>query len=134
LVARTIGRWLNARNFLKRNGQLDYAEANGLCKCWPFTKDRAQVAVTKWVKPNFPAQARNRSSGYAIVRVDVNDEGVPFNPRIFNSWPDDVYDKSALSAAKKLEFAPKTAEEPLGYRKNVDIPFNYYLSLGLEPI
>ena len=134
LMARTIGRWMNARNFLKRNRRLDYAESNGLCKCWPYSGAESQVEVIKWVKPDFPAQAYNRSSGYAIVQLDVNDEGAPYNIKIMNSWPGDVYDKSALDAAKQLEFSVKTVAEPSNYRKDVIIPFNYFLSVGLEPI
>ena len=134
LVARTIGRWMNARNYLKRKGQLAHAESQGLCKCWPFTNETPQVEVTKWSDANFPAGALRRSSGYAIVQMDVSDTGVPENVRIMNSWPEDIYDKSSLTAAKKLEFAPKTGKEPSGFRKGITIPYSYYLRQGLDPI
>lgn len=134
LVGKTIGRWINARNYLKRKDQLAYAESQGLCKCWPFKNDRPQVKVTKWVDADFPAKALSRSSGYAIVQMDVNDAGFPENVRILNSWPDDVFDKSSLTAARKLEFAHKTANEPNGYRKSVTIPYSYFLRLGLDPL
>ncbi len=134
LVARSIGRWMNARNFLKRRGQLQHAESQGLCKCWPFTNDRPQVRASKRVEPDFPAKALKRSSGYAIVQVDVSDAGIPENVRILNSWPDDVYDKSAIAAAKQFEFPAKTAGEPTGFRTSVTIPFSFYLRSGLDPI
>ena len=134
LVAKTIGRWMNARNYLKRKGQLAHAESQGLCKCWPFKDDRPQVEVTKWSEADFPANALRRSSGYAIVQMDVSDAGVPENVRIMNSWPEDIYDKSSLTAAKKLEFAPKTGNEPSGFRKGITIPYSYYLRRGLDPI
>ena len=137
-VAETIGRWMNARNYLKRRKQLEHAESQGLCKCWPFANDRPHVAITKWAEADFPAKALTASSsatsGYALVQMDVSDEGLPVNVRILNSWPKKVYDKSSLKAAKKLEFAPKTGDEPEGYRKDVTIPYNYYISQGLEPI
>ena len=134
LVAKTIGRWINARNYLKRRDQLAYAESQGLCKCWPFTQERPQVKITKWSDADFPAKALRRSSGYAIVQMDVNDAGVPENVRILNSWPGDVYDKSSLTAAKKLQFAPKTGNEPSDFRKGVTVPYSYFLRQGLDPV
>jgi TonB family protein len=134
LVARTIGRWMSARNFLKRKDKLEYAESQGLCKCWPFTQKRPTISSMNWVSPDFPAKALRRSSGYAIVQMDVSDAGLPENIRVLNSWPEDIYDKSSLKAAKQLQFPPKTAEEPKDYRKDVTIPYSYYLSLDLEPI
>jgi len=134
LVARTIGRWINARNFLKRKDQLAHAESQGLCKCWPFVIQTPQVDYIKWVDADFPAKALRRSSGYAIVQLDVSDEGKPENVRILSSWPDDVYDKSSITAAKQLEFQPKTGDEPENFRKGITIPYSYYLSSGLEPI
>ena len=134
-VAETIGRWMNARNYLVRKDQLADAESKGLCKCWPFTSDRPHVKVAKWAKADFPAYALNRAkSGYAIVRMDVSDEGVPENVRILSSWPEDFYDKSSLKAANQLEFVPKTGDEPEGYRKDVMIPYNYFLKSDLDPI
>jgi len=134
LVAEMIGRWINARNYLERKNQLEHAEAQGLCKCWPYSNDRPQVKITKWADYDFPAKALNRSSGYAIVRMDVSDAGVPENVRILNSWPEDIYDKSSLKAARKLEFASKTGDEPEGYRKNVMVPYSYFLRSGLDPL
>ena len=134
-VAETIGRWMNARNYLERTDKLDNAEAQGLCKCWPFTSDRKHVKVSKWADADFPGKAlTNGTSGYAIVQMDVSDEGVPENVRILNSWPEDLYDKSSLKAANQLEFVPKTGDEPEGFRKDVMIPYNYYLRSGLDPI
>jgi len=133
-VAETIGRWMNARNYLKRTGKLEHAKSQGLCKCWPFTNDRPEVNVIKWVDADFPAKALNQTSGYALVQMDVSDAGVPENVKILSSWPHDVYDKSSLKAAKQLQFAPKTDDEPVGYRKNVTIPYNFYLKQGLSPI
>ena len=134
LVAKTIGRWINARNYLKRKDQLAYAESQGLCKCWPFTDERPQVKITKWSDADFPAKALSRSSGYAIVQMDVSDAGVPENVKIMNSWPDDIYDKSSLTAAKRLQFAPKTGNEPADFRKSITVPYSYFLRLGLDPI
>lgn len=134
IVAETIGRWMNARNYLKRKDQLEHAEEQGLCKCWPFSNDKPHVKVTKWSRADFPAKAINTRSGYALVIMDVSDAGVPENVRILNSWPEDVYDKSSLKAAKNLEFAAKTGNEPEGYRKDVMIPYNFYISSGLDPI
>ena len=134
LVARTIGRWINARNFLARKGQLEHAESQGLCKCWPFSNESSKVRVSKWVDADFPAKALRRSSGYAIVQMDVNDAGVPENVKIMTSWPEDVYDKASLKAAKGLEFAPKVADEAPDYRKNVTVPYSYFLRQGLDPI
>jgi|GEM_PF-2523005 len=134
LVASTIGRWMNARNFLERTDKLEFAESQGLCKCWPFTDTRKTVPYISWVEADFPAKALTRSSGYAIIQLDVSDDGKPENVRILNSWPDDVYDKSSLTAAKQLQFPPKTGDEPENYRKGITIPYSYYLRLGLEPI
>ena len=134
LVAKTIGRWMNVRNFLKRTGNLEYAKSEGLCKCWPFTQDKPTISYKNWVSPDFPAKALKRSSGYAIIQMDVSDAGVPENVRVLSSWPEDIYDKSSLKAAEQLQFPPKTDDEPETYRKDVTVPYSYYLSVGLEPI
>jgi len=132
LVAQSIGRWLNARNHLRRTDKLEYAEANGLCRCWPYEQTRNTVDSVKTVDPNFPARANQ--SGYAILQIDVTDTGKPENIRIVHSWPRDVYDKSSVKAMEQWEYAPKTGSEPADFRKNIMVPFNYYLSLDLDPI
>lgn len=132
LTAQIIGRWINARNYLIRANTLQQAEADGLCKCWPFVSERRTIRATKTVKPVFPALAE--TSGYAIVGYDVSDEGKPVNLKIVHSWPEDFYDSSALEAVSKREYAPKTGAEPQDFRKGLTATMSYYLRQGLEPI
>lgn len=104
VVADAIGRWLNARNYLERTGRLEYALDNGLCECWPYGDNRETVRPVSTVDPKFPAAALNRTSGYAIVQFDVSDSGKTENVKILNSWPGDVYDKSAIKAIEQWEY------------------------------
>ena len=135
IVAQSIGRWLNARNYLKRTGRLEYALDNGLCECWPFSNERGvAVEPTKTVDPKFPAGALNHTSGYAIVQFDVSDSGKTENIRILSSWPRDVYDKSAITAISQWEYPAKRTGEPANFRKNLTEPLSYFLKQGLSPI
>ena len=134
VVAQAIGRWLNARNYLKRTGQLEYALENGLCRCWPYAVDRLTVEPIERVDPRFPAAALDATSGYAIVQFDVSDGGQTENIRVVNSFPGDIYDKSAIAAVEQWVYPPKTREEPADFRKGLSEPLSYFLSQGLSPI
>ena len=135
LVAQSIGRWISARNYLRRLGRLESSESRGLCSdCWPLRSDGPKVRAENSVSPNFPARAKSRSSGYAVVQLDVSDAGKPENIKIFHSWPDDVYDKSSIKAVEQLIFPPKADNEPADFRKNITIPYVYTLTQGLDPI
>jgi len=134
LVADSIGRWINARNYLKRLDRLEFAKSKGLCDCWPYSQTEKGLEPIETVQPDFPAAAKNLTSGYAIVEFDISDEGDVKNVKVINSWPEDVYDKPSITAVKQWKYPVKQQGEPDGYRNGVSEVLNYYLRSGLDPI
>jgi len=110
LRMRALGRWMTMRKRISREGKMEEAEAAGLCACWPYDKKRNEnVQPLKRVAPVMPSKAWQ--SGFAIVEFDLDDAGGTINPKVLEAWPQDVWDKSALKALSKWEYAPRTAEE-----------------------
>jgi len=110
LRMKALGRWMTMRNRITREGKIEEAEAAGLCECWPYDKKRNEnVQPIKRVPPVMPRNAWQ--SGFAIVEFDLDDAGGTTNQKILESWPKEVWDKSALKSVTKWEYAPRTAEE-----------------------
>jgi TonB family protein len=59
------------------------------------------------VFPAYPKVAlHNRIAGYVIIEFVLNHKGLPKDPRIIESSPPDIFDKAALSAARKNKYMP----------------------------
>jgi TonB family protein len=134
LVADSIGRWINARNYLKRTNKLELAKREGLCDCWPYSGINNKIFPLEAVDPKFPGKAMNETSGYAIVKYDISDSGEPINISIVNSWPEDVYNKASIKAISQWKYPAKAKGENESDRKELMQVFSYYLSRGLDPI
>jgi len=127
LAKRALGRWIHARNKIRWAGKYEEAEARGLCDCWPYDKERNEnVKPIKRVPPDMPSNAY--SSGFSIVEFDLNDDGSVLNPRILESWPAEIFDKSSLKAVEKWKFSPRTTEETDGDRKDIITTIGYKLT------
>ncbi len=84
--------------------------------------------VLRSVPPEYPYGAkRNRIEGEVVIRMLVTSKGVPTNLTIHSATPPDVFEKAALSAAKRWKFRP-------GHYKGqavdtwVLLPFNFELT------
>jgi len=127
LRMKALGRWMTMRDRITREGKLEEAEAAGLCECWPYDKKRNEnVQPIKRVPPVMPRDAWQ--SGFAIVEFDLDDAGGTTNPRILEAWPKDVWDKSALRALRKWEYAPRTPEEVDADRTEIVVTMWYKLT------
>jgi len=67
------------------------------------------------------------ASGYAIVEIDLADDGSVLNPRILTSWPEDLYDEPSLEAVDKWVYTPRTPEETDSDRKDIVTTIRYML-------
>jgi len=127
LRMRALGRWMTMRNRISREGKMEEAEAAGLCACWPYDKKRNEnVEPIKRVPPIMPRNAWQ--SGFAIVEFDLTDNGGTKNSKILEAWPQDIWDKSALKAVSKWEYAPRTPEETDGDRTELVVTIWYRLT------
>jgi protein TonB len=63
--------------------------------------------VLRSIPPEYPYGAkRNRVEGEVVVRMLVTSKGVPTNLSIESATPANVFEKAALSAAKRWKFRP----------------------------
>lgn len=109
LVGTTLGRWIYMRSALRAQGKLEEAEMQGVCKCWPYDKERNEdVLPIKRVPPVMPSFAQQ--SGYVVVEFDLTDDGKPTNKRVIAAWPD-YFEKPALQSVKRWEYSPRTSEQ-----------------------
>lgn len=127
LAAKALGRWSHMRAVLGKEGKLEEAENQGLCKCWPYDKPRNEsLKPVKRVPPKMPRKAY--VSGFSIVQFDVDDSGATTNPEILVSWPKDLYEKSSLQSLAKWEYTPRTAEETDADRQGLVSTIRYILT------
>lgn len=127
LFAHTIGRWLNARSRIKFDGKLEQEKAAGLCDCWPYMQDTPKVEIlsTGGTDTTRLTLKNQFGSGYAILQADVTNSGEATNFRVLDGWPKGAYELDAKRDLSEYSFAPKSGNEPAGYRKDVTIPFTY---------
>ena len=125
-VSRALGRWLNMRHRIVRDGLFEEAEAAGLCECWPYDKKRNETIrpITR-VPPVMPRNAQQ--SGFSLVEFDLDDTGNVINPRLLESWPEDVFDASSLKAVEQWKYSPRVPEEVDGDRTEIVTTIRYVL-------
>lgn len=126
-LMRALGRWMTMRNRIVREGLFDEAEAEGMCACWPYDKARNEaVRPVKRVPPKMPRGAWQ--SGFSIVEFDLNDDGSVSEPRLLESWPKDIWDKSSIRAVNQWQYTPRTADESDEDRKDIIVTIRYMLT------
>lgn len=126
-VMKAMGRWLNMRERLSREGLLAEAQAEGLCKCWPYDKPRNEtIEPIKRVPPTMPRNARQ--SGFSLMEFDLDDDGNVINPRLLESWPEEVWDKSSMEALEDWKYTPRVEGETDEDRKDIFVKLTYRLS------
>lgn len=127
-VMQAIGRWIHARAQLDFAGDLDKAKSRGMCDCWPYNANTDKVAVVKSVKADVPRQTVEvKSSGIVVLKSDVSDAGDAVNIRVAHSWPAGEYDRAAIKAYTQYKYAPKTGNEPEGFRKDLVDVFSFII-------
>ena len=126
-VAQALGRWAHMRYRLYEEGKLEEAEQKGLCKCWPYDKERNEdLKPIKQQPGRMPSNAHR--SGYAIVEFDLDDAGNVINPEVITSWPGDVYDKDSVRAVKKWAYPPRVPGETDEQRSDLITTMRYRLT------
>lgn len=125
-MMRALGRWMTMRDRIVREGLKEEAEAAGMCDCWPYDKPRNEkVRPIKRKPPEMPSGAWQ--SGFSIVEFDIDDDGNTVNPRVLESWPKDIWEKSAVRAVKKWQYSPRTPEEVDSDRTDLIVTLRYVL-------
>jgi len=131
----TIGRWINVRTHFTHDIDMDEAKKQGLCECWPYDNEGTIAAKPiKRVPPVMPRKAT--TSGFSIVRFDLDDEGNVVNPEILQSWPVKMYDRASLNSLKKWKYETKIDGEEGAQRTGIVSTIKYILSdyYGGDPI
>lgn len=130
LAAQALGRWSHMRSRLYSEGNLEDAEEQGLCRCWPYDKPRNEnIKPIERVPPRMPSKAaRVGVSGYTIVEFDLSDEGGVINPEILVSWPEGFYEKSSLKALEEWKYSEKVEGETPSDRQDLIVTLRYVLS------
>jgi TonB family protein len=148
--ATTLGRWLNGRNYVQReafsyrktnrivkrdglkqyrSNRDDYLDSVGICRCWPYNKSDENVKriaeVVERVAPRMPGNAW--TSGFAIVKFDLLDDGTPTNINVIHSWPKKVYSKSSIKAIQRWKYSPRQQGETDEQRQGIVTTLHYYL-------
>lgn len=126
-VMKALGRWMNMRDRIYREGFMEQAEAEGLCKCWPYDQARNEsIKPVKRVPPTMPSGAWQ--SGYSIVEFDLDDKGGVENPRLLESWPEEIWDISSIRAVNKWKYTARTEDETDADRQNIVVTMRYRLA------
>ena len=94
--------WLNIRSDFEEQGRAEEAEAQGVCKCWPYDEYRGDVIPLVRIPPLMPRNARR--SGHVQVIFDVDESGKPFNIRVLSST-EPVFERPSIESVKKWKFA-----------------------------
>lgn len=130
LAAKALGRWTHMRSVIKDQGKLEEAEARGLCRCWPYDKQRNEsLKPVKRVPPKISQKAlASGVSGFSIVEFDLDDAGGVINPEILVSWPEKLYDKSSLKSLKGWQYTARTQEETDGDRRDLIVTIRYNIN------
>lgn len=69
--------------------------------------------------PDYPKKAAmQRICGYATAEFLIDDKGVPYDIRVVESYPDGLFDSSALKAAKRIRFKPAKEVAPASERRS----------------
>lgn len=108
-VNHAFSKWMWIRNDIERSGELEEAEAAGLCECWPFNDYKGKALPILRVPPIMPPRAER--SGHVIVKFDLSETGLPINITKVSA-SSEVFVKSALKSVKGWRFS--SVEDMLG--------------------
>lgn len=131
----TIGRWINVRTHFTHDMDMEEARKQGLCKCWPYHEESdIRAKPIKRVPPRIPSKAL--TSGFSIVRFDLDDAGNVINPEILQSWPQKVYDRSSMNSLKRWKYETKADGKEGAQRTGIVTTVKYILRdyMGSDPI
>ena len=69
--------------------------------------DRQEILRRSY--PSYPASAKRQGiEGYAVVEYELSAEGRVVNPRIIESIPNSIFDRSALKALEEYRYMPQS--------------------------
>lgn len=73
-------------------------------------EDELRKAIHR-VAPKFPTEAaRQRLEGYVKMEFDIMPNGKPANIMILESYPEEMFVRSAVSALRKWKYTPATSD------------------------
>lgn len=101
-VSHAFGKWMWIRNDIERAGDLEKAEAAGLCECWPYDNYKNQPFPLVRTPPIMPPRAER--SGHVVVMFDLTDTGLPVNITKVSA-SSEVFVKSALKSVEGWRFS-----------------------------
>lgn len=74
----------------------------------PKITHRDNAILLKMANPSYPKTLNGkRPHGYVQMRFDVNEFGQPINIEVVKSVPKAVFDKAAIDALSRWQYAPK---------------------------
>ena len=84
--------------------------AKGVLHKVEFSLDQPYQPLSK-VEPEYPEQALlEHTEGYVILQFDINETGEVENPLVIEANPPNVFDQSAINAAKQFKYLPRYVE------------------------
>lgn len=101
-VNHAFSKWMWIRNDIERAGDLEEAEAAGLCECWPYEDYKGKPLPILRVPPIMPPRAER--SGHVIVKFDLNETGLPINITKVSA-SSEVFVKSALKSVEGWRYS-----------------------------
>ncbi|MBL4869707.1 MAG: TonB family protein [Robiginitomaculum sp.] len=123
----TIGRWINVRTHFMHDISWEEAKIQGLCECWPYHQESNIKAIPiERIAPKMPREAQ--TSGFSIIKFDLDDAGNVINSEILQSWPKKIYDKPSIRALKKWKYETKQDGKDGAQRTGIVVPITYVLT------
>jgi len=113
-VKTAFTQWVIVRSELEEAGRLADAQDAGLCQCWPYG-----------TPPIMPQHAKR--SGHAIIVLDVDEAGKPFNVRVLSS-SEKIFEAPAIKAVKKWVYSPIGRGEDAKVRTDVSTKISFKLT------
>ena len=81
---------------------------------------REELVPLVVIEPKFPTKALSEGiEGWARVQMSVGVDGKPFDIRVADSSPKELFDNSAMRAIKKWKFKPKVVNGKAVVQKNM---------------
>ena len=124
-VKTAFTQWVIVRSELEEAGRLADAQDAGLCQCWPYEAYKDDVVPLVRTPPIMPQHAKR--SGHAIIVLDVDEAGKPFNVRVLSS-SEKIFEAPAIKAVKKWVYSPIGRGEDAKVRTDISTKISFKLT------
>ncbi len=116
LIKQAFSRWISTRYDIEEIGELEKAEAAGLCECWPFENYKNQAKPLLSVPPLMPRQAER--SGHVVVQYDLDGSGSPVNISVASST-EKLFEKAAIESVQSWKYHVSEETDPSKSRTGI---------------